>query len=283
MRNPISPDPKPARKPAVLLVEPIFGLSNRMGFIDSAVALADSTGMRLSVLWFLDPTLNCRFEELFIQPQGIEKIIQLRLGPATRILRKLIRSYFSRTASFYADPKSLRSYIEQKWDFLALRRNRKNFLWGYCEFYPVDHPYRIFQPAPALQDVIASYPIDENTIGVHIRRGDSKLSILFSGTESFVRAMQREVQADPRVKFFLATDKSEEELEIRRLFPGRILSHLKRDLNRNSPAAARDAVVDLYCLSRCRKIIGSYYSSFSRVAWMIRGIEHDIIYDSEKG
>ncbi len=283
MTIPINPDSRNQRPPAVLLVEPIFGLANRMGFIDSAVALAESTGLQLSVLWFLDQTLNCRFEELFVQPRGINRIIQFHLGPGTRIIRKLIRAYFSKAASFYADPKTVQKCLERNWDFLELGRTAKSYLWGYCEFYPVMQPYRIFQPVPVLQDAISSYPIDEHTVGVHIRRGDSKLSILFSGTESFIRAMQREVQLNPKVKFFVATDKPEEELTVRRLFPGRILSHPKNDLDRDSPSAARDAVVDLYCLSRCRKLIGSYYSSFSRVAGIIRGIEREIIYDSEKG
>ena len=43
--------------------------------------------------------------------------------------------------------------------------------------------------------------------------------------------------------------------------------------HRDEPAAIADAVADLYALSGCSKIIGSYWSSFTDTAAELRGIE----------
>jgi len=64
---------------------------------------------------------------------------------------------------------------------------------------------------------------------------------------------------------------------LRNAFPGKIITYPKRVLERDNPLAAQDALIDLYCLSRCRKLIGSHWSSFTDVAWQIRGIERLII------
>lgn len=81
--------------------------------------------------------------------------------------------------------------------------------------------------------------------------------------------MNEEIRAKSNTVFFVATDSREEEENLRRLFPGRIISHRKRSLDRNSPDGIKDAAVDLYCLARCGKIIGSQRSSFSEAAAQI--------------
>ena len=103
-------------------------------------------------------------------------------------------------------------------------------------------------------------------VSVHIRRTDQVTSIAYSKTENFIQLMNREIDADPNVKFFLATDDKEEEALLRKTFPGRIVSNENRTLRRDSLDGMYDALLDLYCLSSCKKIIGSYYSSFTDTA-----------------
>jgi hypothetical protein len=55
-------------------------------------------------------------------------------------------------------------------------------------------------------------------------------------------------------------------------------SPTKRCWIRNLQKGIQDAVVDMYCLAGCQKIIGSYFSSFSEVAAQINGIELNQIY-----
>ena len=105
-----------------------------------------------------------------------------------------------------------------------------------------------------------------HSIGVHIRRTDNIPAIDKSSTDNFILSMKKELEADPEAMFYLATDDLSEEDKLRREFPGKIISNLERDLSRNSIAGIRDAMVDLYCLASTRKIIGSYFSSFTDIA-----------------
>ncbi len=52
-----------------------------------------------------------------------------------------------------------------------------------------------------------------------------------------------------------------------------MFEYAKPSVARDDPAAMEDAVVDLYALSRCRKIIGSYWSSFTDTAAELGSIE----------
>jgi hypothetical protein len=47
---------------------------------------------------------------------------------------------------------------------------------------------------------------------------------------------------------------------------------------RDSTHGVQEALIDLYCLSKARKVLGSYLSSFSQVASEISGIEEIIVY-----
>ena len=72
-----------------------------------------------------------------------------------------------------------------------------------------------------------------------------------------------------------ALKKTEEMTEeiLQKEFPGRIFSNSNRMLQRDSQEGMNDAVIDLYCLSYCKKIIGSYWSSFSETAAALYGAE----------
>lgn len=103
-------------------------------------------------------------------------------------------------------------------------------------------------------------------VGVHIRRTDNQPAIGKSSTDAFIRSMKQELEADPATMFYLATDDMEEEKRLREAFPGRILSNENRCLRRDSIDGMHDALLDLYCLASTRKIIGSFFSSFTDIA-----------------
>jgi hypothetical protein len=262
--------------PSVLLLEPIYGLANRMEFVDSAIALSKKLELDLQILWFLDPTLNCRLENLYVIPQSISRVINIRLGLFSRFFRKILRAYFSRAYDFCAGPQQIKELLTQHFNFEELGGCRRIYLWGYRQFYPPAIPFSDLVPTKALQSIIDSYGVGNRAVGVHIRRTDFKLSDFYSQTSWFISAMKKEMQQDPSTVFFVASDSPAEEDRMRREFPDRIIVHRKRSYDRNNPLAAQDALIDLYCLSKCRKLIGSYDSSFSEMAWQIRGIDKNI-------
>lgn len=147
------------------------------------------------------------------------------------------------------------------------------------EFMSSDLPGMV--PNKFLQQQITTMTADfsEQVVGVHIRRTDHISSLLKSPTSAFVTIMRKELERNPNIKFFLATDSLDEEEELQRIFPGKIMVHRKQSLNRNEPEAIKDAVVDLYCLAKTTKIYGSFWSSFSEVAACLGGRELIIVSD----
>ena len=89
--------------------------------------------------------------------------------------------------------------------------------------------------------------------------------------------MRDELHAHPDAKFYLATDDPVEEERFLSEFGDRILVYKKHSLDRNDPIAIKDALIDLYNLSQCRKILASYYSSFSDVAALWGNIEKEVL------
>ena len=108
--------------------------------------------------------------------------------------------------------------------------------------------------------------LPEDTIGVHIRRTDNKNSCEFSPTELFIEQMRKEVSSNPAGCFYLSTDDADEERKLKEIFGERIIVYPKRSLDRNTLQGQEDALIDLHNLSCCKKILASYYSSFSTVA-----------------
>ncbi|MCI0498062.1 MAG: hypothetical protein L0Y36_00070 [Planctomycetales bacterium] len=109
------------------------------------------------------------------------------------------------------------------------------------------------------------------TIGVYIRRTDHDTVASYSPEQGFLDAMNAEISRDSQARFFLATDSPQIMSRFTALYGDRILWHAK-DYGRNSPQGIQDALIDLLCLSRTKKIIGSYQSSFSETAAQLSDI-----------
>lgn len=240
-----------------------------MRVINSGWRLARERQEKLQIIWNCNAELNCPFESLF-QPVTEFKITSIHsvADPRKLFYQKTARSYLTNEEILaHRNPDGC---LDK--DYVAnLKSNVYIFTWEW--FYPSED-YHLFIPTDALQT-----RIDEMTgrfgpscVGVHIRRTDNQPAISKSSTQSFIESMQKELDADPDTMFYLATDDMTEEQRLREAFPGRILSNQNRCLKRDSVAGMHDAMLDLYCLAATRKIIGSYFSSFTDIAADMRGI-----------
>ena len=247
----------------MVIIQPSGGLCNRMRVINSSLELARRKGCKLLVLWYCADELNAPFESLF-QPVKEFKVINFT---SLKDLRKL---WYQLTARTRISNENIENHttdgtLDQDF-FDSIRLPAYIFTWEH--FYPADEYFKLFQPTEELQKRIdeVTQNFSDDMVSVHIRRTDQINSIAYSKTENFIELMNREIKANPSVKFFLATDDKEEEALLRKTFPGRIVSNENRTLRRDSLEGMYDALLDLYCLSRCRKIIGSYCSSFTDTA-----------------
>jgi hypothetical protein len=145
--------------------------------------------------------------------------------------------------------------------------------------------YSLLKPVKSIQDKITqiSSRFDSNTVGVHVRRGDAwnsktKDKFKVSDDDSFFNLMDKEINQNPEVVFFLATDSKETSEKFLNKYADRMIRDEEKiyfnSVCQHQPKYNQDyAVVDLFLLSKTNKIIGSNWSSFSHLSSKISNIK----------
>lgn len=273
---------KRSKHTLMIIIHPEGGLSNRLRAIDSAIALAEKHEMKLHVIWERNRDCNCKFRDLFVVPNEFEHLTEIKRGLIVKILKRLAPIYLSIGKNRFLGKHQIEKLMNQRDGFESITNHNNIYISTFRRFYyPSSLPsYYWLRPKQIIQDKINSYK-KLNMIGVHIRRTDNTLSVAHSPTSKFIESMNKEIASDGSVKFFLSTDDPSVEIKMRSIFTGKIVSYPKKSLDRNTSIAIHDAVIDLYCLSNCRKLIGSFGSSFSDLAADIKGIEKTTVMKSD--
>lgn len=249
-------------------------MCNRLRAIDSAIALAKKHKMKVHVIWEMNWVCNCKFSDLFVVPVEINRLTELKSGLVTNLLNKIAPILFSHFNNCFLDQKSIYRLAAHRGWFESISDYHNVYIDSYSRFYrlPSLSPYTSFNPRLSIHNIIQSYQV-ENMVGIHVRRTDHMEAIAYSPIERFIEYMNHEIDKDNDVKFFLSTDDPSVESELEEIFPEKIITHKKESLDRNNPIAIQDAVIDLFSLASCRKIIGSHWSTFFLVAAEINGLE----------
>jgi len=74
-----------------------------------------------------------------------------------------------------------------------------------------------------------------------------------STNDLFKKIIEREIELDSTTHFFLSTDSKETEEMILNSYPGLIFVQNNKSFDRSKTENAKDAFVDLLCLSRVKK------------------------------
>ena len=107
-----------------------------------------------------------------------------------------------------------------------------------------------------------------DTVGIHIRGTDKVISGFVPPIEKIITKMHAEVELNPEVKFFVASDGDKTKEAIVTLFEDRLITFPER-APRSTLAGQQDAVVDLFGLAATSRIIGFRNSSFATAAALI--------------
>ncbi|MBP3354053.1 MAG: hypothetical protein J6L02_05320 [Bacteroidales bacterium] len=266
---------------------PYGGLANRVRAINATLELAKANDIPLTVIWFKNFELNAPFTSIFNMPL----YDKLMVKEATFFDRFIYRSPRRHTLwlPFITAPILFDRCIYSS-EFVKLRNEGKlEDIIKSSGKVLIESCYDFGNYAPSLSDnfvlvkdilsEVDNY-IDKNfgsrNIGVHIRRTDNLLSIERSPLELFIDAMQKEVELYPKTKFYLATDDKATKKYLKDIFGDKILS-IETDCNRNSEEGIKEAVKEMWLLSKTEKIYGSFYSSFSEIAAKISNIPLQIL------
>jgi hypothetical protein len=281
-----------------IVVQPTFGLCNRLLVVSSFAVLARRTRRELEVCWttgegWSNEDLSDLFENHFprVSVQQFER-------DSTEGLALDAQVTVTGTGGLdedwrYSDGPGLTALF----DLLAYPVvTYRGYRPGHALLAPEDRhrvlpgfgrelveELRTWLPIPSIRARVAEIvsEFDETTVGVHIRRGDAMTHPQYaaqyrrSSDVAFIRSMERIVRSRPGTKFFLATDSQMTQQLLREHFGSRILSNELKQFVPSQHGAPKDnqydAVIDLFALAETGTILGTYYSTFSQTAAMLRG------------
>ncbi len=256
----------------MMIVEPCAGLGNKLLGLGSAYTVAQRLDRELVVLWKREMGCNVRSTDLFSLPMQVVEVseVGLRKDPIAHLAGSRIKARYHKKATRFLECEDVeRIKREEGYEGIvqAIEREPVIYMKTYgpiCELSA--ESYSFLKPSPAIERKGAELfaQIDAHTVGVHVRRTDHTDAIANSPTELFAERMRQEIAADADAGFYVATDDEAVKRELRSLLPqARLVFFEKGVIDRNSREGLEDAFVEMLALSQCRKILGSYNSTFS--------------------
>lgn len=272
---------------STIYLRPLNGLCNRLRALASARALAAATGARLVVFWDVNVDVGARYDDLFRPAEDGFELINVSREASPRQIASAV--LFGETPRLKGIPLGwvtglvLRNRIHRNLrpetftpDELEdlVSQSGQMLITSWWAFYREAHvDFSFFQPHSSEQaeiDAVAAQ-FNDRTIGLHIRRSDNQAAIRYSPTSAFESAMESAIAGAPKTQFYLSTDCLKTEALICERFGNRVITR-QRNLQRDSASGMKDAIVDLFCLSRTTVVWGCYYSTFSQTAASIGNI-----------
>jgi len=266
------------------------GLCNRMRALDSALALGRAANVPVRAIWKLGSDLNCPFEELFKAIPGLERVDNVAVRPSSprnaigalrsiaRKIRPLIyivkksksarRTVQNLSASVLTiEHEGMDSYHDRPEALTALASQHDLRIDTFSRFFRGTEDYIGFQPRDELMERVEEFSLKtQNAVGVHIRTSDYDPYRTHGPMAKYLSAMRLLNESDPSIVFFIASNSKPIEEQIEREFPQSIIRQRQKSYARDDPDGARHALVDLYCLASCKRLLGSNHSSFTDTA-----------------
>ena len=251
-----------------------------MRAINSAMALSKELDTGLKIIWAKDKGLNANFSDLFEFPADKNfEIYEPGFGfynlPYTMRYPIYMNTIKNLLRLRYDKVLILNQFKLERIEPDSLKKYKNVFITSYSsQYYESEFDCELFKPKGKLRNAIDSISSElwDNTYGIHIRRGDNKESSHYSPTELFIKKIDEILIEEKDAHFYLATDSEIERKTFVEKYGERIITK-NLTVGRNSLEGIESAVIDMFVLSGTKKIIGSYWSSFSEVAAMLGGVE----------
>lgn len=271
----------------MLYIEPCAGLGNRFIAMASAYYAARETHQPLTVVWKKESVLAASSKSLFRLPSDIRIVeisqLGLRQNALEQIKSNAVLTTLHKRCGLIMSCDDIAA-LYAKGGFENIRTLLAKFPNVYIKatnpFYDLSNiptPLSFIKPAPAVNERVIKTMGNDKYIGVHVRRTDHVEAIQNSPLELFIEKMKGCIAENPDARFYVATDDNSVLAELEKTFPGKITTLKDRYLARDYEQGIIDAYIEMLCLSRCEKILGSYNSTFSSMAAMIGNIPLEVV------
>jgi len=277
----------------MLIICPRGGLANRMRVIASALQLAGRFGDSVKCVWKVFEELGADYEDIFELISSVPIVNENFVKPRSTykpsvisFLKKVWNKMFCGIdvclkyndyveligTATTEDLKRVNAYLSP-----LLSTKRVVYVETCSLLAPIDD-VSMFHPVHSLMEKIddVAKSFSNNTYGVHIRRTDNDWAKENSPIELFIERIESVINDDGDALFYLSSDDGDVMDTMSDRFGNRIITRDK-DYNRATQDGVKDAVIDMWLLSRTKKIFGSYYSSFSEMASWIGNIPLEVI------
>ncbi|MFT4733221.1 MAG: hypothetical protein ACI9K1_000172 [Arcticibacterium sp.] len=256
-------------------VVPFGGLGNRMRVLNSSFELNKSLKTSLGVIWLVKAELNAPFFTLFKETQHAFSLIK---GLKYRLFLPFFKHiYVHRFPHLH---KAILGLIydqilfdddvfgRSENEILALLKGKKRVLIATCyAFFPFDN-FDNFVLSEKLQHRLTELSLPSRAVGIHIRRTDHAEIIKDSSLEKYDIAIAKEISLNPSVTFYLATDDYKVKTHYKQMLGTKLITQ-NFELSRASSEGVENAIIDIYGLARCTKLICNSKSSFAVAAQKI--------------
>jgi len=241
------------------------GLANRIRVLTSARAIARATGRELRFLWPLTPACRCPFERLFEAAPDVETVTAEAIAG---------RPYRGMPDDLLVD----RPEDELHVGFVSWLVRTEDYPGHRALMPALVAEVAALAPSASIRARVAEVAarFAPEMIGVHLRRGDfHEVQPRFVDNADAALALTAlRLRERPRARVFLATDDGAAtrhgppttegvQARFRAIFSDRVVSARPRSLDRSTPEAIEDALVELLLLRMTDLIIGTVGSSFS--------------------
>jgi hypothetical protein len=256
------------------------GLGNRLRALIGYEALSRVRRCRFCVCWIPDVACEAEFTELF-EPPGFTLVS----GDESRALRA------SETTCTYTD----RTWFHDIWrehapdvPWMTFLKEVRASLDRLTPIADIRDAVISFRAAHQLSDALGVHIRHTDNVEVYARRPPTSVGVdprRLSRVEGFVQVIGAHIATMP---VFLATDNPAIERMCRAQFGESLVTYPKRyttewsraedaGLPRPGPvrtSAVRDGLLEMLLLASCRRIVGTYYSSFSKFAAVWGGVDY---------
>lgn len=271
----------------MIIIEPCAGLGNRLLGLGSAYAVAKKLDRKLVVMWKREVGCNIRFQELFDLPFEVVGISEngLKKEPVAQILGDRAKKKWRNSADRFLECDEVEKIKEREGYeglFRLIEQTPVIYLKAFGPICEVTaESYSFVKPSKNIEEK-GAYLFRELTgqcVGVHVRRTDHTEAIANSPLALFAERMKKELETAADISFFVATDDKEVRRELKELLPDAKLIFPQSDvIDRDSKEGIEEAFIEMLALSKCRKILGSYNSTFSLLPSYIGNIPLETVH-----